>query len=86
MTGGSEVGWPFEDEDFNGIGLNAVVGVMHRNHALVGEAGLFSSHSWCSVHTGWEDNMDFDSYNGMVDVVYVEALLPEGQESQPQSA
>ena len=73
-----EAGWPLVDEDFNGIRLDTVVGVMHRNHALVGEKVSFPRIRGAMPTDRWDDDMRFDSFNGMVDVVYVKALWPEG--------
>ena len=59
------------------IDLQTVVGVMHRTHALIDEEVSFKRiHG--AMHFNHKNRNLPDTLLGTVDVVYVEALLPEG--------
>ena len=69
-------GWGEEEEE--AISLHEVVGVMHRTHVLAGEEVSFKRVHGAMPHWGGGDDILPDHLFGTVDVVYVEAVLPEG--------
>ena len=66
------------NENLREITLDIVVGVMHRTHELIGKEVFFPRIHGAMPTDRWADNMRFDNFYGTVDVVYIEALLPEG--------
>lgn len=71
-------------EDDSTIGLREVVGVMYYAHALEGKEvsfkrmhGAMPGHEHGAVEDWWKDLLPNILY-GTVDVVYIEAVLPEG--------